>query len=72
MSAHWGVEDPATATGNELQRETAFVTAFKYLHNRINLFAALPLKSIERSSLRARLKEIGESEGSTSLLTQPE
>lgn len=72
MSAHWGVEDPAAATGNDLQRETAFVSAFKYLHNRINLFAALPLQSIEKSSLRTRLKEIGESEGSTSLLKQPE
>ena len=43
MTAHWGIEDPAAAEGTRLQKEAAFVTAFRYLRNRITLFTALPI-----------------------------
>ena len=65
MTAHWGIEDPAAATGTEFQREAAFVAAFRFLRNRINAFAALPLASLDRMTLGARLREIGRGEGST-------
>ena len=66
MTAHWGIEDPAAVEGTELERQAAFVTAFRYLKNRISVFAALPLASLDKSSLKVKLSEIGQSEGATS------
>ena len=28
MTAHWGIEDPAAIEGTDIQKETAFVSAF--------------------------------------------
>jgi len=66
MSAHWGIEDPAEVDGTDLEKEAAFVAAFRYLKNRIGAFTSLPLKSIDRLSLGAKLREIGRSAGATS------
>jgi len=65
MTAHWGVEDPAAVEGTEIERRRAFVTAFKYLRNRIQAFVALPIASLDKLSLERRLKEIGALEGAT-------
>ena len=65
MSAHWGIEDPAEAVGTDLEKEAAFVTAFRLLRNRIAVFTSLPLASIDRLSLGARLRDIGRGEGGT-------
>jgi arsenate reductase (thioredoxin) len=67
MTAHWGIEDPAAVEGTPVQKEAAFVTAFKYLRNRITVFTALPLKSISKMTLSAKLHQIGQMEGATSL-----
>jgi arsenate reductase (thioredoxin) len=66
MTAHWGIEDPAAVQGTDLEKEAAFVAAFRYLKNRISIFMSLPLRSIDRLSLGTRLREIGKLEGSTS------
>jgi arsenate reductase (thioredoxin) len=66
MSAHWGIEDPAEVVGSDLEKEAAFVTAFRYLKNRIAAFGSLPLASIDRLSLGTKLREIGRSAGATS------
>src|SRR6516162_4545386 len=66
MTAHWGIEDPAAVQGTELEREAAFTAAFRYLKDRIVAFINLPLQSISKLALSARLKEIGHMEGSTS------
>jgi len=60
ISAHWGVPDPAAATGTEAERRFAFAEAFRLLGNRIGAFVSLPLASIDRLSLDRRLHEIGE------------
>lgn len=65
MTAHWGIEDPAAVNGTEIERQTAFVTAFGYLRNRIAAFTALPVSSLDTATLRTRLVEIGQSEGTT-------
>ena len=57
MTAHWGIEDPAKVEGVG-QRE-AFERALHYLHNRISLFLALPIESIDRMTLQHRLDNIG-------------
>ncbi len=66
MTAHWGIEDPAEAPGTELERQAAFMTAFRYLKNRIGTFISLPLRSIDKLSLGTKLREIGRSDGATS------
>ena len=66
MTAHWGIEDPAAVGGSDIQKETAFVAAFRYLKTRISLFAALPLASIDQMVLTTKLRVIGQSVGSTS------
>ena len=65
MTAHWGIEDPAAATGTPEQREQAFHAAFRLLANRIRAFIALPLAGLERESLRAQLQQIGHAEGAS-------
>ncbi|MBP8135452.1 MAG: arsenate reductase ArsC [Rhodoferax sp.] len=60
MSAHWGVEDPATATGTPAQIEKAFADAFMVLQRRIALFLNLPLEKLERLSLLKELQKIGQ------------
>lgn len=62
MSAHWGVEDPAAATGTEAQRWTAFRDAFRVLERRIQIFVSLPLAKIDKVRLQQRLDQIGNSE----------
>ena len=64
MTAHWGIEDPA-AISDPVQQRTAFVTALRYLMNRISSFTALPVASLDKSSLKVRLSEIGQAEGAS-------
>lgn len=65
MTAHWGIEDPARVDGPDIEKEKAFVQAFKYLKRRIDLFLSLPLASIDRLVLDAQLRKIGKAEGAT-------
>jgi arsenate reductase len=66
MTAHWGIEDPAAVEGTDIEKEAAFVTAFRYLKNRLAIFTSLPLSGIDKLSLGTRLREIGRLDGSTS------
>lgn len=66
MTAHWGIEDPAAAEGSDIQKEAAFVAAFRYMKNRISAFSALPVSSLDKASLRTKLVEIGQSGGTSS------
>lgn len=66
MTAHWGIEDPAAVEGSDVDKERAFVTAFRYLRNRVSLLVNLPVESLSRLTLQHRLQDIGRSEGSTS------
>jgi protein-tyrosine-phosphatase len=59
MTAHWGVPDPAEASGSEAEVALAFKDAYRMLHQRIGIFIALPIQSLDKLSLQARLKEIG-------------
>jgi len=63
MSAHWGIEDPAAVEGSDIEKEAAFVAAFRYLKNRIGIFTNLPLRSIDKLSLGTKLREIGRLDG---------
>ena len=65
MTAHWGIEDPAVVEGTDIQKEAAFVLATRYLKNRISIFTSLPIRSLDKMALNAKLREIGQLEGAT-------
>ncbi len=59
MTAHWGVPDPAEAKGTPAEIALAFRDAYRMLHQRIGIFTALPLRSLDQLSLQKKLTEIG-------------
>lgn len=63
MTAHWGIPDPAAVEGDEAKIAQAFRDAFLTLQRRIELFASLPVRSLDRMSLKERLNEIGKHGG---------
>jgi arsenate reductase len=65
MTAHWGIDDPAAVEGSDLDKERAFVQAFRFMKNRIGAFTALPIKMLDGVALGARLREIGQAEGAS-------
>jgi protein-tyrosine-phosphatase len=62
MTAHWGIPDPAAATGTEAEVRLAFADAMRWLSNRINIFVSLPLHSLDALSLQRRLDAIGKTQ----------
>jgi protein-tyrosine-phosphatase len=71
MTAHWGVPDPAAATGSEAEIAMAFKDAYRMLHQRIAIFVSLPIKSLDHLCLQQRLKEIGRLAGATAKAVEP-
>lgn len=61
VTAHWGVPDPAAVEGNDAQKAAAFNRTHQMLAARLSAFASLPLDTLERGSLQARLDRIGQS-----------
>lgn len=59
MTAHWGVPDPAKATGNQAERHLAFADTYRMLNNRIGVFINLPMASLDRLTLQKQLADIG-------------
>jgi arsenate reductase len=54
LRTHWGVDDPAHATGSDAEIDAAFLHAYRILRARIEAFFALPLVELQRD--RTRLK----------------
>jgi arsenate reductase (thioredoxin) len=65
MTAHWGVPDPAEAQGSPAEIALAFKDAYRMLNQRIGIFNALPIRSLDQLSLQQKLREIGRLEGAT-------
>ena len=59
MVAHWGVPDPAAASGSDEERRRAFKDAFVTLKRRIELFASLPFDKLSRLALQEQVTRIG-------------
>jgi arsenate reductase len=70
MTAHWGIADPAEATGTPAEIAFAFKEAYRLLNRRIGIFTALPLRSLDKLSLQSKLRDIGDMEGSTAKATE--
>ena len=60
VTAHWGIEDPGAVDRPDEQMREAFFDTYLCLERRIRQFVSLPLAQLDRSSLQARLREIGE------------
>src|SRR5215471_552865 len=71
MTAHWGIPDPAEAKGSPAEIALAFKDAYRMLHQRIGVFTALPIRSLDRLSLQRRLEEIGRMGGATAKAKEP-
>ena len=61
LRAHWGVEDPAKATGTEAEIDAKFEQAYRTLRARIEAFLTLPLDRLgkDREQLKMELDRIG-------------
>jgi arsenate reductase len=62
LRTHWGVDDPAHATGTDAEIDASFMRAYRTLRARIEAFLALPLAGLrsDRARLKAELDRIGE------------
>jgi len=65
VTAHWGIEDPASVEGTDLDKERAFIEAFRFMRNRIQAFISLPMSAIDKMALKQELSTIGLMEGAT-------
>ena len=59
ITAIWGIPDPASSDGSEVEQMLAFRDAFGALDRRIRLFQALPFASLDRIALKREAEEIG-------------
>lgn len=61
LRSHWGVDDPACATGTDAEIDAAFARAYRILRARIAAFLALPLDELQgdRVRLKRELDRIG-------------
>jgi arsenate reductase len=59
ISGHWGMPDPVKVTGTDAQKSLAFQQAYGALKHRIEAFAALPMKSLDRIALQSAVDDIG-------------
>jgi arsenate reductase len=60
LTAHWGVEDPASLEGTEEEKWTAFRKALRELESRIKTFINLPVASLDTMTLQSLLEAIGQ------------
>ena len=71
MTAHWGIPDPAEATGTPAEIALAFKEAYRMLERRISIFVSLPLRSLDQLSLQKELREIGRLNEATATAAEP-
>ena len=60
MTAHWGIEDPAAAEGDDEAKRRAMTQAFQLLNRRLSIFTSLPLQKLDAISLQRKLNDIGQ------------
>jgi protein-tyrosine-phosphatase len=71
MTAHWGIPDPVETKGNPAEIALAFKDAYRMLHQRIGIFTALPLRSLDSLTLQNKLHEIGRMQGAAAKAVEP-
>lgn len=61
ITAHWGMPDPASVEGDELQQWVAFRDTLRVLENRIKIFVNLRIDSLDKLKLQTEVRKIGKS-----------
>ena len=59
VTAHWGMPDPAAASGSDEQKAKLFRETLRLLSNRIRVFIALPIEKLDRLALMKHVDDIG-------------
>lgn len=60
LRAHWGVDDPAKATGTDAEIDASFIKAYTTLRNRIEAFFSLGRECLnDNEKLKLELQRIG-------------
>ena len=59
MTAHWGIEDPLAVEGTEEEKLFVFQQSCRYLENRIKLFVALPIETLNIMKIKNEIDSIG-------------
>jgi arsenate reductase len=62
ITVHWGVEDPAAFQGSEEEQRQKFRDVALILRRRTEQFLSLPLATLDRMTMQAKLQEIGQEE----------
>jgi len=62
LRTHWGVEDPAHASGSDAEIDAAFMKAYSILRARIEAFLALPIDTLQADweTFKRELDRIGQ------------
>jgi arsenate reductase (thioredoxin) len=59
MTAHWGVEDPASVEGSDEVKLAAFKKITNQLQNRIKLLISIPIANLDNIKIKKKIEEIG-------------
>ena len=59
ITAHWGFPDPAAVEGTDEEKRAAFARTLTQMKRRVELFLALPVESLDRLALEAKMRAIG-------------
>ena len=59
ITGHWGLPDPVKAAGTAAEKALVFAQTYGALRRRIEAFVELPIASLDRISLQARVDQIG-------------
>lgn len=62
VSAHWGFEDPAAATGTEAEKRAVFSKVARQIAARVNIFSHLPFHTLENTAIKREMDAIGETQ----------
>ena len=60
ISAHWGFRDPAAATGTDDEKRKVFDEVFRQIMIRSQIFANLPLVTLDKTAIQREIRAIGE------------
>ncbi|PLK22252.1 low molecular weight phosphatase family protein [Porphyrobacter sp. TH134] len=63
LKAHWGLPDPADASGTEAEVDAAFERTWRLLEMRVRALLATPFEAMERRDVTELLTRIGAMEG---------
>lgn len=59
ITGYWGLPDPVKATGQDAEKALIFNETYAILRQRIGAFVNLPMASLSRLSLQAKVDDIG-------------